>query len=344
MKHCGNVRLSSLLFAGLVLVVPAVVAASDRMHPKVLAAFRDVVAEAKKSTVQVYCDGYRGAVGAIVEPSGYIATKASELKGKIECQLDDGRKLEAKIVGRDQSVDLAVLKIEAKDLPVTPWSESDAPAVGSWLATPVLFSDPPRPTPVIVGVLSVSPRKISPPSGALGVRLAEEKAARIQEVMEGSAAEKAGLQAGDLILKVNEKQIAGREQLVETIKGFMPGERVELLVKREGEEVTLFAVLQDFSQMVHGARAEFQNNLGGDLSQRRAGFPMVIQHDSILKPSECGGPICDLDGKVIGLNIARAGRVESYALPASVVRDCVKKLLETHHTSTTATAAQPAER
>jgi serine protease Do len=252
--------------------------------------------------------------------------------------------MEAKIVGRDQSVDLAVLKIDAKDLPVTPWSETEVPPVGSWLATPVLYSDPPRSTPVVVGVLSVSPRKIAPPSGALGVQLAEERIARIQEVVEGSAAEKAGLQAGDAILKVNDKKIESRQILVETIKSYMPGERVELLIKRDGEELTLFATLGSLSQMVHGARAEFQNNLGGDLSERRAGFPSVIQHDSILKPAECGGPICDLDGKVVGLNIARAGRVESYALPAAVVRESVKKLLETYHTSTTAPAPQPAER
>ena len=62
----------------------------------------------------------------------------------------------------------------------------------------------------------------------------------------------------------------------------------------------------------------------------------MIQHDSILAPAQCGGPICDLDGKVVGLNIARAGRVESFALPAAVVRESVKKLLETHHTSTAA--------
>ncbi len=35
----------------------------------------------------------------------------------------------------------------------------------------------------------------------------------------------------------------------------------------------------------------------------------------------------DLDGKVIGINIARAGRVESYALPAATVRSMLPDLM-----------------
>ena len=47
---------------------------------------------------------------------------------------------------------------------------------------------------------------------------------------------------------------------------------------------------------------------------------MILQHDSVLKPSECGGPLVDLDGKVVGINIARAGRTETYAIPSEVVQ------------------------
>jgi serine protease Do len=107
---------------------------------------------------------------------------------------------------------------------------------------------------------------------------------------------------------------------------------VELIVQRDGKELTLSAVLDNRAHLFHeDDRAEFQNNLGSQLSERRAGFPSVIQHDSILKPSECGGPLVDLDGKAVGINIARAGRVESFALPGSVVREAVKKILETQH-------------
>jgi serine protease Do len=59
--------------------------------------------------------------------------------------------------------------------------------------------------------------------------------------------------------------------------------------------------------------------MGSELSQRRAGFPVVLQHDGVIRPTDCGGPLVDLDGRVVGINIARAGRVESYAVPSEAV-------------------------
>lgn len=309
--------------------------ADERLHPRVLASFRDVVAEPAKSTVQIYCDGYRAALGTVVREDGYVVTKSSELKGKIECLLYGRRqneKLAATIVASDPAHDLTVLKIDAKGLIPVAWSDSD-PAVGSWLATPGLTADP-----VSIGVVSVAARKIAAPAGALGISLANrDGVAQIQEIVPGNAADKAGLKARDIIAKVNGKEMTSQQQLVDTIKSYMPGEKVELLIKRGTEELTVTATLGSRMQLFHSAggdRAEFQNNLGGPLSERRSGFALAIQHDSILKPAECGGPIVDLDGKAVGINIARAGRVESYALPAQLVRETVDKLLATQLTST----------
>ena len=59
-----------------------------------------------------------------------------------------------------------------------------------------------------------------------------------------------------------------------------------------------------------------QEKFGNALSNRRGGFPTILQHDTVLKPADCGGPLVDLDGKCVGLNIARAGRTETYAIPS----------------------------
>ena len=63
--------------------------------------------------------------------------------------------------------------------------------------------------------------------------------------------------------------------------------------------------------------------MGTKLSMRRGGFPTILQHDSGVRPEDCGGPLVDLDGKAIGINIARAGRTETYAIPS----DDIEKLL-----------------
>ena len=40
----------------------------------------------------------------------------------------------------------------------------------------------------------------------------------------------------------------------------------------------------------------------------------------------CGGPLVNLDGKAVGLNIARASRVSTYALPARLASRCLERL------------------
>ena len=299
--------------------------AAERSHAKVLAAFRDVVKDPAQSTVRIFADGRKAALGAVVDQQGFIVTKASELKGKLECQLQDGRRVSADIVGKDAGLDLALLKIDATKLHTVNWADTSDAAVGSWLITPGLEVDP-----VAIGVVSVGARKISAPSGAMGVQLDQkDDVARIEKVMPDSAAERAGVQAGDLVLKVNDKEVKGRQNLIETVRNYMPGERITLLVKRGDKEMTLTVTLGNLAQLFHPGgqdRADFQNNLGGALSERRAGFSSAIQHDTVLRPADCGGQIVDLDGKCLGINIARAGRVESYFLPASLVREVVDKL------------------
>ena len=77
------------------LVLPAA-RAQDRLHRRVLEAFRPVVSESSKSTTRIYCDGSQKALGAVVQADGYIVTKASELSGNIEVQTHDiPRKLSA---------------------------------------------------------------------------------------------------------------------------------------------------------------------------------------------------------------------------------------------------------
>src|SRR5213594_2651750 len=72
--------------------------------------------------------------GFIVRPDGYIFTNFHVVEGaeKIEVKLKDGRDFSAKVVGTDEKTDIAVIKIEAKDLPVVQLGDSDAVRVGQF--------------------------------------------------------------------------------------------------------------------------------------------------------------------------------------------------------------------
>jgi serine protease Do len=174
--------------------------------------------------------------------------------------------------------------------------------------------------PTAVGVVSAAPREIPMPQPVLGVMLEDTQAGvRIGSVMPESPAEEAGLEDHDVVLELNGKAVENREQLVKLIRGLRPGDTVDLLVRREDEKLTIQATLTEINSLAQGRRVDFQNSLGGPLSTRRWGFPSVLQHDTVLRPRDCGGPIVDLYGNAVGVNIARAGRVASYALPVSAL-------------------------
>ncbi|QDU96472.1 S1C family serine protease [Lignipirellula cremea] len=299
------------------------VSKNERNHRTVLTAFRDVVATPKRSTVIVINDGKPAALGAIVDTAGYIITKASELHGALVCELDSGEKLPAELLGVHRETDLALLKIEAKDLPVIQWRTADEPLAGSWLATPG-----PGELPISIGVVGAISREIEAPSGILGILLdQDDKGPRIDQVMPGSGAERAGLLVNDIVTMVNGQLVKTREELIRYVRTFQPGEILKLKVLRNEKSIELAATLGNRSMFDESdKRRDFQNSLGGDLSERRTGFPAAIEHDSVLRPQDCGGPLVDLDGKAVGINIARAGRVSTYSLPASVVLPLIKNL------------------
>jgi serine protease Do len=212
------------------------------------------------------------------------------------------------------------LKVDAKNLPALDLSKTEAPEVGSWVASVGRSRDP-----LAVGVVSVPPRKIPPQAGILGVQL-DEELPLVVKVFPESAAEEAGVEPHDQIVRVNGKNTPSREKLKEIVGAFNPGDEVELVVERDGKSLTLKATLGGMFPGLMG-RNDFQNTLGGKLSVRRFGFPTAFQHDTVLRPTDCGGPLVDLDGRVVGFNIARAGRTESYALPVTAVQEVVEKLM-----------------
>ncbi len=70
--------------------------------------------------------------GVIVSPQGYIVTNhhVIESADEIEVALADGRTMAATIVGTDPETDLAVLKVDAKDLPAITLADPDQSHVG----------------------------------------------------------------------------------------------------------------------------------------------------------------------------------------------------------------------
>jgi len=284
---------------------------------------KPVAAKAARATVTFYQrDNTERAIalGTTVTEDGLVLTKASEvIDRKLRARLGSGRVVQADIVGVLASTDLALVQLKANTLPFVRFSEFDAP-VGSFLCSPAADG-----SILSIGVKAVKARRIDArQAGYLGVMIADEVegGVRITQVLPGSPAESAGLREDDVIRRVDRLIIADTEDLLRAIGDVRPGFSVDLRYIRAGkyrlEKVRLANRADaDVDELLMNI-SEF---MGSELSSHRSNYPSVIQHDLTLMPNQCGGPLVDLEGRVVGINIARAGRTKTFAVPGSVVAD-----------------------
>ena len=296
----------------------------QRSHHKTLLAFRDSVGDKWKSTVQILDRNRQVALGAIVSGDGWIVSKSSEIPDrKIEVRLFDNSKAEGTVKSRRADLDIALIKIERSNLTSIQWDTTTVARVGSWLATTDI-----RSLPVTIGVVSVVNRNIRRERAVLGVELGipkGEKGALVEKVTMGSGADRAGLQAGDVITTIDGEQLTSQPDVMARLKGLMAGQRVDVGIVRDGKKSLVTAQMMDLNYALLVDPTEMEVN--GEISSRSTGFQNVLQHDSVIAPHQCGGPIVDVYGNAVGLNIARAGRVCSYAIPASVASVAIAEMI-----------------
>ncbi|MGO8751279.1 MAG: S1C family serine protease [Thermoguttaceae bacterium] len=302
--------------------------ANGKNEPAVRSAFQEVLEGASAATVRVLAEGEEVALGAVVEPDGYLVSKASVLHGrtKIVCRFKDGTERDAKIVGENATHDLALLRVEATNLAALSWREGDLPP-GSLVATTA-----PGNQPVAIGVASTVRRvggRPEPPKtrGWLGIELrAGPSGVAVDNVASGSPAAKADLHAGDEIRRIDGAAVTSTNQVVTTVGAHPSGQTIKLLVHRKEKDVDKDVEIIATMGKPQPVRLPQDAWGGGPFSDRRSGFPQVLPHDTPLQPKDCGGPLVDTEGRAVGINIARALRVTTYALPARIVQETVTAL------------------
>jgi len=105
--------------------------------------------------------------GVIISEDGYIVTNNHVVDGaqNIDVILNDSRRFTAKVIGRDPNTDIALVKIDARNLSVLPWGDSEALRLGEWvLAVGNPFN---LGTTVTAGIVSAKSRSIGIMSGQM---------------------------------------------------------------------------------------------------------------------------------------------------------------------------------
>ncbi len=295
-----------------------------RNGSETLKAFEESSKAGLSSTVRLVSKGRTLALGTIVSRKGHVMTKASSSIGAQEAILADGTRYKVQIRGKDKDTDLAVLKIKgAKDLTPVSWAEGKDPGEGSWLVS--ADSTLKR---LKVGVVGAKSRPIDRSGGVIGVILGrdgeEVGGVMIQRVMPRSAGAAAGLENGDVVTNVGGQEVTAREKVIELVGANDPGEVVVIKVKR-GKSMLSFRVTLGHRSVIFDMMSR-NAKMSGPVSKRKDNFPMVIQHDISLPPTAMGGAVLDLNGKALGINVARVDRVTTYALPTKFVRETFEKL------------------
>ncbi len=99
--------------------------------------------------------------GVIISPDGYIVTNNHVIQNAtdITVTLFDKRTFKAKVIGTDPQTDIALIKIDAKNLPVLPFGNSDDLKVGQWV---LAIGNPFNLTSTVTaGIISAKGRSVS---------------------------------------------------------------------------------------------------------------------------------------------------------------------------------------
>ena len=159
----------------------AITAAVARVAPAVVTVQTEVVQAVPADFYEQFFGGRSGrrvspglGSGFIVRADGVIVTNAHVVAGasKISVAMRDGTTYSAKLLGADETNDLAVIKIDAKNLPVAPMGSSSNLLIGEWaiaIGSPFGFLLANSEPSVTAGVVSGTGRNLAAESNGSGV-------------------------------------------------------------------------------------------------------------------------------------------------------------------------------
>lgn len=256
---------------------------------------------------------YRKGRGNLISKSTLVGTGP-------RVQLSDGSSLAAEVVARDPKNDLVLLQVNFRDVGGIDLSRikgdleeqpgrlllvPDAKGAGTISTWGSNFFAVPR-------------TRVS--GGYLGVVIGSRDNSVIFERVQNGAAKKAGFESGDVVLKLGDKTVRQRNDVFRFLSNQDVNSRIDVTVRRDGQEITKEVIL---GKRPDEASRHIADSLIGGKSVRRDGFSRVVSHDANLRPEQCGGPVFDIDGNFLGVNISRFSRTRSYIIPRTLIKEFI---------------------
>ena len=339
--------------------------------------------------------------GFIVSPDGYILTNAHVVDGAddVQVKLTDKREFKAKVVGADRRTDVALLKIEAVNLPAVQIGDPDKLRVGEWviaIGSPFGFENS-----VTAGIVSAKGRSLPQENfvpfiqtdvavnpgnsggplfnmkgevvginsqiysrsggymglsfaipidvamdvqaqlkasgkvsrGRIGVSiqevtkeladsfgLAKPQGALVATVEKGGPGDKAGIEAGDVILKFDGKTVDQSADLPRIVAASKPGSRASVQVWRQGAAKELTVAVGEWDDKVAVAHGDKRGKEAAPAANR---LGLVLAEPSAEQKSQLG----IASGLVVEDVRAAGGRVD--VRPGDVILSVTSKGVRT---------------
>lgn len=320
----------------------------NRQAGELFDALVPAVEKASPATVEVRVWRKRVGFGTVVGNEKVLA-KWSEVQRDVRsltCRTGDGKMHPATVVGVYRDADLAVLKVKGLRAKPINLGLGDELKLGSFLALARPDSEA-----AAMGVVSVLPRNLRETDRAfLGILMDleyEGPGVKIRRVQPKTGAEGSGLKDGDVILKVSNQSVNGSFELSAFLQRLKPGENINIDYRRgtikKNTKVELGG--RPAANRIPYNRMERMNNMGGHrYSDVKGGFRDVIQSDMQIDPEDCGAPVVDLEGRMVGIAVARAGRIKTFIIPTSSINDLLATKPSELRIDELAGRAQPVER
>lgn len=294
-------------------------AIADRQAGEFFYAIRAVTGKAGKSVVPLY--SFRNPIGFGVSlGDGFLLAKLSEVASAqhLLAFSEESGALKLKVLGAYPEHDLAIVYGENLDIPAAEWMSGSELPVGSFLTAVRQDGEAAG-----IGVKSVATRSLrTEDQGFLGIEMDISEfgdGVRVSRVTRRSAASAVGMKSGDIITEINGARVKGFHEVSTRLKRIKVGEKPEITIIRKGKALKVTPTLQ--GNPLQAKESRQIKMMQGGRSEVHDGFPKVMQSDMELEVHQTGLPVVDLEARVVGMVIARAGRISTLILPGEVILD-----------------------
>ena len=244
-----------------------------------------------------------GGSGVIISADGYIVTNnhVVDEATRLRVKLSDGRTFDAKVIGTDPTTDVALVKIEAEDLPTLPFGSSDSLRLGEWVLA--IGSPYNLQSTITAGIVSAKARQLDVIPSEF----------RIESFIQTDAAVNPGNSGGALVNTRGE--LVGINTVIKTMTGSYVGYSFavpETIVRKVVVDLKEYGVVQRamLGIMFRPVDQDFIDSEGEELGIKEIGGVYVAGVTEGGSASEAGIRKGDVIVEIDGLKINDAATLQ----------------------------------